>query len=293
MLEIPYTRGVVWWGILPIEGVLFALRVSLAETFGSLAKALTSQAADDATFGNALVGVFRSLADFDKVIAFAYRGEARPMALFGTLTPAEHHLHVTLYEPGPFLIDPFYRNAIQRRLGFWRMRDLAPDRFYQSEYYRSYYVEMGLAEEVGFFVGTDAATVVVISLMRAKASGPFTRGDLATLRQAEPLVAALVSARWRDVGARFEERPGPRAWLSSPPRPKDVAAWRGLDLTEREAAIVDLVLQGHSSDSIAARLGIALGTVKVHRRNIYRKLRISSQTELLAIYIYRIVAQTG
>jgi DNA-binding CsgD family transcriptional regulator len=61
--------------------------------------------------------------------------------------------------------------------------------------------------------------------------------------------------------------------------------WKGLNLTAREASIVDLVLQGHSSESIGLKLAITTGTVRVHRRNVYRKLGISSQTQLLAIYL--------
>ena len=53
----------------------------------------------------------------------------------------------------------------------------------------------------------------------------------------------------------------------------------------REKAIIELVLQGHSSESIGLRLGVATGTVKVHRRNIYRKLKISSQAQLMSLYL--------
>jgi DNA-binding CsgD family transcriptional regulator len=63
------------------------------------------------------------------------------------------------------------------------------------------------------------------------------------------------------------------------------AVWQDLNLTSRETAIVDLVLQGHSSESIGLKLNISTGTVKVHRRNVYRKLGISSQTQLLALYL--------
>ncbi len=267
------------------------MRVSLAEIFASLAKTISSNAADDAIFGTALVRFLRTLAPFDNCVVFAYRGEARPIALFDTFSPAQRHVHVTLYEPGPYLLDPFFRAAMQRKLGFWRMRDLAPDRFYQSEYYRSYYFETGLAEEVGFFVGIDPATVVVMSLMRLKRSGTFARAEITALRQCEPVASALLGRHWRDVGKRFERphAPAARPWRQDTLRSHQLSAWRALALTSREAAVVDLVLQGHSSESIAARLGISPGTVKVHRRNIYRKLEISSQTELLAIYVERIV----
>jgi hypothetical protein len=45
------------------------------------------------------------------------------------------------------------------------------------------------------------------------------------------------------------------------------------------------VLRGHSSDSISQQLGIAQGTVKIHRKNIYNKLKISSQSELFSLFI--------
>lgn len=56
----------------------------------------------------------------------------------------------------------------------------------------------------------------------------------------------------------------------------------GKALTRREAQLAALILQGHSNLSAALDLGISRETVKVHRRNIYRKLDISSQAELFA-----------
>jgi DNA-binding CsgD family transcriptional regulator len=117
------------------------------------------------------------------------------------------------------------------------------------------------------------------------------------LRACEPTVRAAINRRWGKVGNRFADAVGaPRDFKlprAAPVRSIGLTAWRSLGLTEREAAIVDLVLQGHSSDSIAARLTIAAGTVKVHRRNVYRKLAISSQAELLAVYIDRIVGRVA
>ncbi|WP_417454599.1 helix-turn-helix transcriptional regulator [Kiloniella sp.] len=54
-------------------------------------------------------------------------------------------------------------------------------------------------------------------------------------------------------------------------------------LTRREKHIMDLILSGHGSEAIGLHLGIALPTVKTHRRNLYRKLGISSQAELFAL----------
>jgi DNA-binding CsgD family transcriptional regulator len=46
-----------------------------------------------------------------------------------------------------------------------------------------------------------------------------------------------------------------------------------------------MILQGHSSKSIARQIGIAPGTVKLHRKAIYRKLGITSQSELFASFL--------
>jgi DNA-binding CsgD family transcriptional regulator len=56
-------------------------------------------------------------------------------------------------------------------------------------------------------------------------------------------------------------------------------------LTPREREVVEYTLKGHSAEAIRQILGIAAGTVRTHRRNIYAKLDISSQGELFARFI--------
>ena len=111
------------------------------------------------------------------------------------------------------------------------------------------------------------------------------------LKKAEPLIANMVRHYWAGLGTRFDVQQHSRARgnrkrnaSESALQPAE-AVWRDLNLTSRETAIVDLVLQGHSSESIGLKLNISTGTVKVHRRNVYRKLGISSQTQLLSLYL--------
>jgi len=52
-------------------------------------------------------------------------------------------------------------------------------------------------------------------------------------------------------------------------------------LTEREREIMALVLAGHANKRIAAKLGVAEGTVKVHRGQIMRKMHAHSVQELV------------
>lgn len=53
-------------------------------------------------------------------------------------------------------------------------------------------------------------------------------------------------------------------------------------MTARERQIAYLVAEGLSNKSIAAKLGIVEGTVKVHLHNVYLKLGVSSRVRLAA-----------
>ena len=257
----------------------------LGRLLGATASLLSAASLPDRTIGDAFGSVMSALARFDFIVVFAYRGGARPIDLYSTFGPDDYRIFVTLYQAGPYLLDPFYRTARERRVGIFRMRELAPDRFFSSEYYRTYYSQTQLAEEVGFFVPTDEGVTVVLSLMRKSGRRAFPERQFGLLKQAEPFVAAMVRRFWSELALCFDDETSRENHdpVASQSRSTDV--WGRMDLTPREAAIVELVLQGHSSEATGRQLGIATGTVKVHRRNIYRKLGISSQTQLLSLYL--------
>jgi LuxR family maltose regulon positive regulatory protein len=54
-------------------------------------------------------------------------------------------------------------------------------------------------------------------------------------------------------------------------------------LSERELEVLDLIAQGLSNREIAARLVIALSTVKGHNRVIFGKLQVQRRTEAVAV----------
>lgn len=236
-------------------------------------------------FGEAIVDWLRQHVDFDRCVVFGYRGTSRPLALFDTFTDVEYQVFVSRYQEGPYLLDPFHHAAIERREGFWRMRELAPDRFYASEYSRSYYSETKLAEEVGFFVPLADKNSIVLSLMRLHASGPFGTADVRLLRDMAPVVVSLCRMRWPALPASEQDVANLQEREERADEFGRTNIWERLSLTTREADIVGKVLQGHSTESIARLLGISPGTVKVHRRNIHKKLGINSQAGLFTRFI--------
>jgi DNA-binding CsgD family transcriptional regulator len=67
--------------------------------------------------------------------------------------------------------------------------------------------------------------------------------------------------------------------------PREMVARFAPELTPRERDIVQLVVEGYPSATIAQRLGISRGTVKNHRRRLYEKLDITSERELFLLYV--------
>lgn len=261
-------------------------RSSRGGDFGDLAEAVgATRETEGNRFGAALISWFRRHVSFDHCVVFGYRGAMRPPMLFETFSQAESHVFVALYQEGPYLLDPFHHAAVERREGFWRMRELAPDRFYASEYFRSYYSQTKLAEEVGFFVPLAGKDAIVLSLMRLSASGPFGTAEARLLRDMAPLVIELCRQRWPELPEPEQTARSSRITRTPVNEFDRTHIWESLSLTPREMHVVDMVLQGHSTESIARTLGVAAGTVKVHRRNIHHKLGVKSQAGLFARFI--------
>ncbi len=254
--------------------------------YDQLARLIATE--DTAQFPAVLVQALRHVVPFDYSVFFAYRGQERPICPYDTFTPEQRIVFVTDYQEGPYLLDPFYRVYVDRmEPGLYRLREIAPDRFYHSEYYRSYYRRTGLAEEIGFLVSLPHDMMLVISLMRAGTSAPFSDRDMNKLRRMEPIVHASSARHWRNLG-HLGSREAEAETARPPLNLQVISAFENFGdgvLTRREREVVRMVLRGHSSNSIGRHFQIATGTVKIHRKNIYAKLGISSQSELFSHFI--------
>jgi NarL family two-component system response regulator LiaR len=65
---------------------------------------------------------------------------------------------------------------------------------------------------------------------------------------------------------------------SQPPEP-------GHDLTERERAVLNLIVEGLNNTEIAVKLVVSPSTVKSHVSHILRKLDVASRTEAAALAV--------
>ena len=244
-------------------------------------------ALDTPAFPSAMAALLRQVAPFTYTVMFAFKGVAQPLDLFDDFPAAKRRIFVTDYQAGPFLLDPFYQAALRPvQPGLYRLKDLAPDRFYQGEYFRNYYEQTGLAEELGFFVDLAQNTTAVLSLMRAER--PFSQREFRDLTEVFPLVAAAARRHWANLSQLFGGSIAPDGVQT---RVAQVFGSFGNGiLTPREREVVEHTLKGHSAEAVGHLLTISPGTVRIHRRNIYAKLRINSQGELFSRFISALVA---
>jgi len=233
----------------------------------------------------------KDIAPFDFMVVFGYLGSRKPLDLYDDFTPAKRKVHVEDYQEGPYLLDPYYNaTTIPIESGLYRLSDLAPDRFYQGEYFRNYYSQTGLAEEVAYFINLPDSANVIVSLMRTKKV--FSAREMRELGKYQPVALSACQKHWPDLALNFRD-PDDKVLVEGRARSLEFALHefgKGL-LTPREREVVEFTLKGHSAAAVGKILEISPGTVRIHRRNIYNKLRISSQGELFSGFIDTMLEQ--
>ena len=241
-----------------------------------------------------LIKGLNRLVPFELAVIFLYRGRSRPLVIYDNFEPLRAKAGIQAYVEGTYVLNPFYQALLNGLApGIYRLRDLAPDGFFNSEYYREYKVLPRTSEEIGYVTENwpegmeeitiashlDGGAIAEVSLSRTRLRH-FSDGDLARLAAVTPVVGALLKKHWAET--KNEQ------W-GNPPQDSLVddafsSFGHGL-LTHREREVARLILRGHSSASIGVNLGISLGTVKTHRKNTYSKLAICSQSELLSMFL--------
>jgi DNA-binding CsgD family transcriptional regulator len=101
-----------------------------------------------------------------------------------------------------------------------------------------------------------------------------------------PVVRSVLRHHW--IGSDYPEHAtgGARSLASLQDHIQNAFRQFGRSLlTNRESEIVGLILSGYSSNAISQHLDISVGTVKIHRKNTYQKLSISSQNELFSMFL--------
>jgi len=241
------------------------------------------EALDKPNFWTLLVRLLGQYVPFDSWVALLFSSEQRPQVF--AECPGEGGGPDPLFQDylkGLYLLDPFYiASREQAQTGLFRLAEVAPERFEQTEYYQRYFRLNVVADEVQLNCQLDADRTLCLSLGSTR---PFSSEQIALLSLIQPWVLALLRQRlpFEEVAPTHpSQAPGHwRAQLEA-----SISRLKGAQLTARELDVGRLMLSGCSSKEIARKLEISVETVKVHKKHMYSKLGIKSQSELFSIFL--------
>ena len=233
-------------------------------------------------FPSTLIAFLKKIIPFDYFTALGFSHDTSPINLFHDLNDDSERQYLTHYFNGAYSLDPYYQLSFTNNdTGFVAIRDIAPDRFFKSEYFNSYYQYISLVDEIGFLSPVSKDWTLALSLSRTDGRTTFGAHEIKRLRRLEPILKPLITQHWGAIILRDSTSARLMNSKEMAPRIFNYVHTSHLGkITKRQSETAALILQGHSSYSIGKTLGIALSTVKVHRKALYTNLQISAQNEL-------------
>jgi DNA-binding CsgD family transcriptional regulator len=237
---------------------------------------------DDKQFWHALIDLLRKVVHVDNWVVMVFWPNGTPQLIAEIPARAPHDELFKGYLNSVYLLDPFYQFSLGAiSPGVYCLDEVAPDHFRETEYFRRYFSVNVLEDEVQLLAPLPAGGTLSVSLGSERRFSSTEIGTLclygawllplmchALSAQTALLPPPVSSSAQSDRRLHFEQALRKRSNAS---------------LTQREIDVALMILAGHSTKNMARLLGVSPATAKVHRRNLYRKLNISSQSTLFLL----------
>ena len=222
---------------------------------------------------------------------FVYTKDQAPLYVFDSFEGRKHKDAIRTFIGETYIISPFYRKCTRGiRAGLYLAKDLyKPNDCEVEDMVRSLELavehsdreELGyrtlnwpeLQSEISMAIPLDDGRIVEIAIYRDSKRVSFEENFPDDLAELYPVLGACFRRFWSRNETRFYGKT------------KTVINGFAPLLSKREREVIDLILKGHSSESISLMLGISITTVKSHRKMSYQKMKISTQAELMSLYL--------
>ncbi len=222
---------------------------------------------------------------------FVYAKDQAPLYVFDSFEGRKHKDAIRTFIDETYVINPFYRKCKRGiRAGLYLAKDLyKPNDCEVEDMVRSMELavehsdqeELGyrtrnwpkLQSEISMAIPLDDGRIVEIAIYRDSRSVSFEENFPNELAELCPVLSACFRCFWSRHESRFYDEYTPFCKEFAP------------SLSKREHQVIDLILKGHSSEAIGLILRISITTVKSHRKMSYHKLKISTQAELMSLYL--------
>ncbi len=240
-----------------------------------------------------LIKLIKFRIKIDAAILIIYRPESNPILLKSTFKEKRAKLGLNNYINDTYVLNPAYLSFKKGETrGITKITEISGKDSIKSVHYTNYKIKEARDEDLGFLTEGWPERLEEISILfdlpnkemgelaifKKKISG-FNKSDLNTLQVLEPLIYSIFKNHWSTA------RQNIICEKSLSNKNKRYDSFGENTLSPREMEVAKLIFEGHSGNSIAANLDIAITTVKSHRKNMYKKLGIGSQQELFSRYI--------
>jgi DNA-binding CsgD family transcriptional regulator len=212
-----------------------------------------------------------------------YHRDLPPRVLYHEIPPEARAAQIEEYLEGPYREDPFFQASINRpKNRLYLLSQMTAGRLESSAYYRDYYQDTGTVDEAVYLAPLPGGNVINLSMMRLPEHGRFSEDEFQLLYSlADPISELLrMHSSFESFAVKNLLQPGIDHQI-------DLAfkTFGSSMLSPREKDVLELMLRGYGTDTTATRLGIARETVRRHRKSIYRKLDVNSQTDLFSLFL--------
>ncbi len=246
-----------------------------------ISRAIASLGTED--FFPALVDAVNGQVRVSYPQVWLYHRDLPPRVLYHEIPDEAVASQIDEYLEGPYREDPFYQASLnQPRSKIYRLSRVALGKLEQSDYYREYYGDTGTVDEVAYVSKLHGGNVINLCMMRLPQQGAFSDEEYQSLYLlAEPVSELIKShSEHNDFAVTHLIQPGINHQIDLAFRTFGASL-----LSPREKDVLELMLRGYGTDTSGQRLGIAVETVRRHRKSIYRKLDVSSQTDLFSLFL--------
>ncbi len=234
-------------------------------------------------FFPALVDAINGQVRIDYPQVWLYHRDLPPRVLYHQIPREALSSQVDDYLEGPYREDPFYQTSMnQPKSRIYRLSRVTLGTLEQSDYYCGYYGDTGTVDEAIYLAKLRGGNVINLSMMRLPQHGAFSEEEYQSLYLlADPVSELLKShSEHNDFAVTHLIQPGIDHQIDLAFRTFGAAF-----LSPREKDVLELMLRGYGTETSGQRLGIAVETVRRHRKSIYRKLDVSSQTDLFSLFL--------
>jgi len=256
---------------LPLNAAMVEALARMTQTIGS------------ADWFDSVLNLLGSVCAMDSGGIMMYHREQRPRRILHRFNPQERALPEDAYVSGPYVLCPNYQLFAQGcPSGLYWLRDIAPDDFYESEFYRVFYSQIGLSDSMDLLWRINEDTALNIFIERSIRNAKFRIEDRVAIHLLMPLIFAA-AAKHHELSAAAARRDTDN--LTHRKVQSTIENFASSLLTQREREVLFYMISGYSSALTAQRLNTTEGTIKIHRKNIHKKLDINSQAELFSLFI--------